>query len=245
MLFGFRYIFHAHSFDDKKSLFYKIIKLPLKYSEKIICVSDIVNSNINLNHCCTVYNPITVKKNIKPKQIDKRIIVASFSSLIKWKGVEYFMQSYDFLANKDKVEYWVFGIGTEKEYLSMFQSPRVILKGFVNNVDDLMMNYISIVIVPSVSHEACPMVPLEAFSYGMPVIATNIGGQAEIVKDNYVGYHVPVKDPRAIAGKIDFLIENRDIYCQMSNNALEYSKKFDVKHFREQILGIFDNLKNN
>jgi glycosyltransferase involved in cell wall biosynthesis len=242
MLFGYRYIFHAHSFDDKKSLFYKIIKLPLKYSENIICVSDTVKNNINLNHCFTVYNPITIKKNIKQKQMNKKIIVSSFSNLFKWKGIEYFMRSYDFLINKDKVEYWVFGDGEEKENLLKYQRPNVIIKNFAHNVDDLMMNYISIIVLPSISIEACPMVPLEAFSYGIPVIATNIGGQAEIVKDSYVGYHVPVENPQAIARKIDFLIDNTDIYHQMSNNALKYSMEFDIKNFHEQVLDIFKKL---
>lgn len=245
MFLGYRYIFHAHSFDDKKSLFYKIIKLPLKYSDNIICVSDIVKSNINLNHCCTVYNPITVKKHIKPRQIGEKVITASFSNLFKWKGIEYFMQSYDFLINKNKVEYWIFGDGEEKENLLRYQRPNVILKNFTHNVDDLMMNYISIIVLPSVSVEACPMVPLEAFSYGIPVITTNIGGQAEIVKDNYVGYHVPMKDPQAIAEKIDFLINNANIYHQMSNNALKYSMEFNIKKFHEQILHIFKRLNND
>ncbi|HHT9158386.1 MAG TPA: glycosyltransferase family 4 protein [Candidatus Brocadiaceae bacterium] len=244
VIFKIRYIFHAHSYDDKKSLFYKIIKIPLKYSDKIICVSDTVKNNIDLPQCRTVYNPITAGRN-SPKKINGRIIVASFSNLFKWKGIEYFMQSYDLLLNKDKVEYWIYGDGKEKEYLSRYQSSNVILKGHANNVDDLMMNCISMIIVPSISLEACPMVPLEAFSYGIPVIATNIGGQAEVVKDGYAGYHVPVKDPGAIAEKIDFLVDNAETYHQMSKNALEYSGEFDVKNFHENILDIIESFKNN
>jgi glycosyltransferase involved in cell wall biosynthesis len=237
------YIYHAHSFDDRSSIFYKIINPAYKKATKIICVSNLIKNNINLSNCQTVYNPIKII-NTKPKNINNKdkIIVATFSTLIKWKGIEYFMKSFDYLKNKYKVEYWIFGDGQEKEYLQQFINDQVILKGFATNSEELMLNTIDIVVVPSITEEACPMVPLEAFKCGVPVISTNIGGQAEIVLDNKVGYFIDIKDSEAIANKIDRLIDNPDKYNKLSINSIEYSKKFDSNLYKQNILKIFKEL---
>lgn len=68
---------------------------------------------------------------------------------------------------------------------------------------------LDIVVVPSIV-EDCPHVVLEAMKYGKPVIASNAGGIPEIVVDGQTGLLVPVGDPRALADRISFLLENED-----------------------------------
>lgn len=239
-LLNLKYIFHAHSFDNKKSFFYKLIYPALKNSERIICVSNFIKNNIGLPNCQTIYNPIfLIKVNHKSILNKSKIIVASFSTLIKLKGIKYFMHSYNYLKHKNKVWYWIFGEGQEKEYLKQFENKNVILKGFSHNSEELMLNKIDIIVVPSITEEACPMVPLEAFKCGVPVIATNIGGQSEIVKDGRVGLLVDIRNPEQIAEKIDYLIENPEYYERLSKNAIEYSKEYDIKKYRTKIVSIF------
>jgi glycosyltransferase involved in cell wall biosynthesis len=48
--------------------------------------------------------------------------------------------------------------------------------------------------------EGLPMVLLQASSIGMPIVATNAGGNAEIVADGVNGFVVPVRDDEALAG---------------------------------------------
>jgi len=243
-LTNIKYIYHAHAFDDRKSLFFKLIYPAYKKADIVICVSNLIKNNINLPNCQTIYNPIkaieTKTKTIKNKD---KIIISSFSTLIKWKGIEYFMQSFEYLQNKDKVELWIFGDGSEKEYLKQFTNEKVILKGFASNSEELMLNDIDIVVVSSITEEACPMVPLEAFKCGVPVISTNIGGQAEIVKDEEVGLYVDIKNSEQIAQKIDYLIEYPNIYEKLSKNAISYSKKFDINKYQINILNIFKEIE--
>ncbi|WP_421717190.1 glycosyltransferase family 4 protein [Arcobacter arenosus] len=236
-------IYHAHSFDNKSSFFYKIIKIPLNNIDKIICVSNLIKNNISLENCKTVYNSIDLI-DIEPKNLMKKnkIIIATFSTLIKLKGIDYFMKSFEYLKHKENVEYWIFGEGHEKDYLKQFESQSVILKGFTDNTNEIMKNNIDIIVVPSITEEACPMVPLEAFKYGIPVISTNIGGQSEIIRNGKVGYYVPIKDSKAIAKKIDYLIENVEIYNSLSKQCIEYSKKFSKEEYKKNINKIFEEI---
>jgi len=243
-LLSIKFIYHAHSFDNKKSLFYKIIKPAYKNADKVLCVSNLIKNNIKLDNCDIVYNAIdTIDANQKNISKKNKIIVASFSTLIKLKGIEYFMKSFEYLKYKEEVEYWVFGEGQEKEYLKQFESNEVILKDFSNNSEKIMINNVHIVVVSSITEEACPMVPLEAFKCGIPVISTDIGGQAEIVKDKEVGYYIPIKDSKAIAEKIDFLIDNKEIYTKLSKQCIEYSKNFSKEEYKKTINKIFKEIE--
>jgi glycosyltransferase involved in cell wall biosynthesis len=55
------------------------------------------------------------------------------------------------------------------------------------------------VVVPSTWWENAPLVVLEAFRHGRPVICSGIGGMAELVADGTAGLHVPPGDPVALA----------------------------------------------
>ncbi len=57
-------------------------------------------------------------------------------------------------------------------------------------------------VVPSIWWENAPLVIGEAFQYGRPVIASDIGGMAEHVRDGIDGLHFRVSDARALANTI-------------------------------------------
>jgi spore coat protein SA len=62
------------------------------------------------------------------------------------------------------------------------------------------------------------MVVLEAFSCGIPVIATRSGGHIEIIKDNETGYLVDIDKPEQISERITTLISNKKQLELMSKN---------------------------
>lgn len=60
--------------------------------------------------------------------------------------------------------------------------------------------------VPSRWHENQPMIVLEAFATGTPVVATTLGGLPELVRDGEDGLLVPPDDPDALAAALDRLL---------------------------------------
>lgn len=58
-----------------------------------------------------------------------------------------------------------------------------------------------------------------AFCYGKPVIATNIGGFAEVIRDGENGFMVPPGDPAAIADAAIRMLSSEDTLAKMSAHA--------------------------
>lgn len=88
------------------------------------------------------------------------------------------------------------------------------LPGIVSHdqLPDLIRSH-DIFLAPCVIHESgrrdgIPNTVIEAMSFGLPVIATNINALPEIVRDGETGLLIPQKDPVALAGAICRLMDN-------------------------------------
>lgn len=77
-----------------------------------------------------------------------------------------------------------------------------------------------ILIVPS-RIESIPQVIKEAFFLKTPVIATDVGGNSELIKNRETGILVPSEDPDTLLSEINNLLENENFQEKYSKNALE------------------------
>lgn len=80
-------------------------------------------------------------------------------------------------------------------------------------------------VVPS-HYEGLPTVLLEAMSCGRPVVATNIGGNNEVVSDGVNGLLVPPKNPEKIAQAILRLLDDETLRKSIGNAARETIEKY-------------------
>jgi len=53
---------------------------------------------------------------------------------------------------------------------------------------------------------------------GVPVVATNVGGNSEVVSDGQTGFLVPVKDPRILANACGTILKDRAVRSRMAQN---------------------------
>ena len=64
---------------------------------------------------------------------------------------------------------------------------------------------------------------------GLPVIATNIGGPRDIIKDNYNGILVPPRDVKTLADKIKLIAQDSELRDRIKNNASENILDYEWK----------------
>jgi glycosyltransferase involved in cell wall biosynthesis len=77
--------------------------------------------------------------------------------------------------------------------------------------------------------ENFPLVFLEAQGSGTIPCGTNIGGIPEIIEDMKTGILFDLNDVDDLVQKVEKLIENRNLYEKIRENAISNSKKFDIK----------------
>ena len=69
-----------------------------------------------------------------------------------------------------------------------------------------------VLVVPSTWYENTPFVVLEAFAAGVPVIASDLGGLSEVVRDGENGLLFEAGSARALAAAIRRLVDEPDLY---------------------------------
>jgi D-inositol-3-phosphate glycosyltransferase len=101
------------------------------------------------------------------------------------------------------------------------------------------------VVVPS-HYESFGMVALEAMACGTPVVASQVGGLAFLVKDGITGYTVPVGDPEALCCRLKSLMSDPDLRTQMGQQAAEFARGYAWEKIAAQIVGLYKDvlLKN-
>lgn len=109
---------------------------------------------------------------------------------------------------------------------------------------DVLPNYYAaaeMVVMPS-HYESFGMVALEAMAMGRPVIASEVGGLAFLVQDGVNGYHVPTRDPEALAERIYELLTNVDCREEMGRAARRHAERFDWRIIAGRILSVYRDL---
>jgi len=80
-----------------------------------------------------------------------------------------------------------------------------------------------VVVVPS-RMESLPTTVKEAFYLNVPVVATNVGGIPELIKDNETGILVPSENPDRLADAVNELLSDKQKAKRLANNGNEFVK---------------------
>ncbi len=109
--------------------------------------------------------------------------------------------------------------------------------GFRKDIDEIVQ--LSDVGVSSSRNEGLGIHLVEDMACGKPIIATNLQGHKDLIKENYNGYLVDIENPEEIIQPLVNLYVNKELYAEMSKNALEHAHAFSLDTSMSQLAAIY------
>lgn len=98
-----------------------------------------------------------------------------------------------------------------------------------------------VLVMPS-HYESFGMVALEAMACGTPVIASEVGGLAYLVRDGETGFTIPAEEPDALCEKLTWLLNDSELHQKMSRQAAEYAQDYAWEKIAKQIVDVYEEL---
>ena len=177
-----------------------------------------------------IYNGIDLERytnksdiKISPKQI------IAVGRLSKIKGFDLLIQAV--AAIKTPCQLVIAGDGPEKENLENLAKmlgieKKVIFTGRLEKQQLIHFYQESSIFCMSSYNEGMSNAMLEAIACGLPVVTTQVGGAAELVKGN--GVIVPCGDSFAIQEALETLLDNPERMAQCQKQSLQIASEFSL-----------------
>jgi glycosyltransferase involved in cell wall biosynthesis len=215
-----------------------------------------VDSGSEIPKIYTIENGINLQETgktevdiLKKYKIEKNeFIILFLGRLIPVKRPEDLIKAFSLIYNKiPKSRLIIAGSGNEESKLRKLISDlnisnRVILTGFVSPKTGKwdLLERCDISVSPSLV-EGLPIATLEAFSYGKPVIATNIKAFTEIIKNMETGILVKPKSPEELSKAILELAKNKEKRLIIGKRAKkEFNVRFNIQKTAEEYLKLYE-----
>jgi glycosyltransferase involved in cell wall biosynthesis len=106
-----------------------------------------------------------------------------------------------------------------------------------------LMNKAAFLVMPSEWYEGLPMVLVEAYAHGLPVIASDLGGLSELVLEGETGTKFPPGQSDVLASKACSLIGDITLRSSLGENARKlYERKYTPEKNYSQLIGLYEEL---
>lgn len=102
-------------------------------------------------------------------------------------------------------------------------------------------NAAEVVVMPS-HYESFGMVALEAMACGTPVVASEVGGLAFLVRDGETGFTVPDRDPEALYERLHQLLSDHELRQQLGQQAAEYAQQYNWTNITDRLVAVYESL---
>lgn len=175
--------------------------------------------------------------------------------LVEKKGIEFGIKAV--AAHLDqhpgcRLEYKIAGDGPLLESLQRLvaelgREQEIRLLGWQDQAEiDALLDEADIFLGPSVTskqgdQEGLPVVLMEALAKGLIVCATVHSGIPELIEDGVTGFLVPEFDVPALSDKLNYIIEHRDLWPDISGNGYDrVSSEYNIRSLNAGLEALFE-----
>lgn len=179
-------------------------------------------------------NGVDIKKDRSSG--DKIVYIGNLSER---KGVEYLIEA---MKGVD-AELLVVGDGPKRLYLESIAGDNVRFVGRASH--DEVGNYFKkakIFVLPAKKGEGLPNVILEAMTFGIPVVSTNIAGISDVVEHGKTGFLVNPRDSTGLRKYIKRLLDDDRLRREMSSNCLIEVRKYSWESMIKRLEKVYGEL---
>ena len=183
---------------------------------------------------------------VKPA-MTSNLLIGSTGNLYKTKGFEHFIKASKIISEqKISATFIIIGEGEERKKLETLIRQNnlandFILTGRINEAAKLLPAF-DIYVCSSVK-EGLSYTIIEAMQAGLPIAATNVGGNSELIEDNITGLLAEAGNPESLAQKIIELIKNPALKNKLGQQAkLKAREEFCLEKMVEETKKAYSSL---
>ena len=179
----------------------------------------------------------------------KDFVIGNVARLESRKGHKFLIDAFKNIVGEQKdggVKLLIIGEGNKRKYLENYVRKlnlrnKVIFTGYREDVEELMA--IMDIFVLTSLREGLPRVLVQAAAVGIPSVAFNVDGVSEIIKNNYNGFLVKVKDKEQLEKMIVKYMNNKELVLLHGQNGRKFiENKWTIKGMVDSIDIIYQKL---
>ena len=235
--------------EKKLKLIYNGIKTDTKFLEKQTARNYIFQVIKKQNPSLTSDFDLSSLEMGSNKAINKSInlnedtqIIGTISNLYPNKGLEYLIMAAQKLNQKYKnLIFVVIGSGPEKEKLEKLIQKYKLNNFFLLGKIDQAPQYLKALEIFTLTStkEGLPYTLLEALEAQISIIASNLEGNEEIIKNNQNGLIFKATNVDDLVYKIQTILNNSDFANQLKTNTKNSLNKFNFNEFIKKIKNLY------
>jgi glycosyltransferase involved in cell wall biosynthesis len=197
-----------------------VVICPSRFLRKVF-----IQNGVNPSRLVFARQGVDLSEKDLPRRRDDRrkLRIGYLGSLAKHKGVHVLFRAFQQVKSGDLgPELHVYGdLGQFPKYVSQLNhlrkdNERIILAGrFERHRLWQVLADLDVIVVPSIWYENSPNTILEAFAAKVPVVASNLGGMAELVEHKVNGLLFTAGDANDLANQLQQLVDNRELLPQL------------------------------
>jgi glycosyltransferase involved in cell wall biosynthesis len=239
--YGFigKILFNIHKFAMKRiDCLASCSKSVQEYTESILGRKSLVI----YNGTSIINTESEIRKFILNRNQSKIKRIIYVGSLTELKNVKFLIDSFISINKENNYELILVGDGPLLEYTKSLKNESIIVPGSVRDISSYLIQ--SHLFISASTSEGLPMAVIEAMSYGLPVLLSDIPSHKEIVKmGDKVGYIFKNNDFMDFSAKLELLLSTD--YEEIALNAFKLSEKaFNAEKMSETYEKLYDKLSS-